>query len=251
MMIGKFTAGLCTAAVVAGSAMMAQALPVSPVFDTFGDLPGATFGGSGIQTDPTAITEFTGLDGDLVTFGLAATRRFNNPVLGHDGAGTYSGVTGANDGTPGSTVGGAAATWNFSFYINVDSNMGNTIADYGVSLLYDLDPGVGTDDASLGIFDFSALSIGLAEGSQNATFGFLSTGGVFPGVTITAPGFSASNSFNPNAIGEYSFAIRSSVFSEDVAINLNVAPVPVPAAALFLITGIGGLAVARRRRARA
>ncbi|MEM9147624.1 MAG: hypothetical protein AAGC57_15665 [Pseudomonadota bacterium] len=61
------------------------AAPVTPSFQRFGDLPQATFGDTGIPTDPTAIRVFDGLDGDTVTLGLSATERFATPAVETDG----------------------------------------------------------------------------------------------------------------------------------------------------------------------
>jgi len=75
------------------AATASQAAPVSPFYTTFGNLAGATFGGSGIPTDPTAITTANG-----VTLGLTAFGRYANPSLTNDGAGTFTATPGANTG---------------------------------------------------------------------------------------------------------------------------------------------------------
>ena len=110
---GKILAAAATASVLWTLVTPASAAPVVPSFTDFGDLPQATFGGSGIPTDPTAITTFNGIGGDIVTLGLAATPRFANPPLTNDGAGTYTALAGANDGTPGSTV------WRIAGYLEL------------------------------------------------------------------------------------------------------------------------------------
>lgn len=75
----------------------AAAAPVTPVFQTFGDLAGAEFGGDGIPNDAVAISTFTAQNGDMLTLGLTATGRFANPPVGNDGAGTFTADPGAND----------------------------------------------------------------------------------------------------------------------------------------------------------
>ena len=127
----------------------ANATPIIPVFDEFGDLPVATFGGSGIPTDPTAITFLTDDDtGFTATLGLSATPRFGNePLTAVDGV--YTAQTGSNDGTPGNP--GSQSTWNFNFFIAVDTLTPFSIAELGLRFLYDLDPGVGTPEAELGV----------------------------------------------------------------------------------------------------
>ena len=228
-------------AAVLFSATSAVASPISPVFETFGDLTGATFGGTGIPTDPTAITTFDGIAGDTITIALSATQRFFNPALGNDGAGTYTALAGTNDGTPGNP--GTTSTWNFNYFLSVASRAGRTLADYDLIFYYDLDPGVGTSTADMGTFNFSLSPNALEQGSQNATFGFL--GGTPPVPGVTPPAFTA---FDTNAPGEYSFLIESQTYNERVAINVNVSAVPLPAAGWMLVAGLGGLAYLGRRR---
>ncbi len=229
----------------------AYAAPIEPTGSFFGELTGFgddPFTGDGIPTDQTMITTFDGIGGDVVTLALAATPRFANPDLTNDGAGTYTAQAGENDGTPGSTAGVLGATWNFSFFVGITGQGQSTIADYNISLLYDLDPGVDTDAAVLGVLNLSAFSLTdplLARslgGSQNANFGFL---GVDAAPFIAAPAFT---DFDPFAAGEYSFALTGSVpgaGQQIAAINVNVVPAPTTLALL----GIGFAGFARRRRA--
>lgn len=94
--------------------------------------------------------------------------------------------------------------------------------------------------AAFGLEDFArAFQSGGTIGGSGPTF-----------LASSAILFEDVYGFDPNAVGEYSFAIRSTVVVEEVAINVNLTAVPVPAVALFLLIGIGGLAVARRRRVR-
>ena len=228
------------------------AAPLTPTFQTFGDLSQATFGGTDIPTEFTAISMLTANNGDLLTLGLAATPRFSNPGLGNDGAGTYTATPGLNDGAPGSTVGPLRATWNFSFFAEVTGTGGSTLGDFDIKLLYDFDPGVGTDEADLGVFDFDTVplltgtgvlgDLTLVEGSQNLVFGFLAGNPPFAGVTPPTFG-----SFDANAVGEYSFALQSNL--GDVSINVNT--VPLPATAWLLLSAFAGLGFLSRRRRQA
>lgn len=221
---------------------VANALPVA--FDEFIDFPAASFGGSGIPTDPTAITTIV-VGGDTITLALAATKRFSNPPLESDGNGTYFATPGENDGLVGNPLLGA--TWNFSYFIDVAG--GGSIDDYVISLYYDLNPAAGTTLGEMGAIAISAAvaagapGLTRAEGSENANFGYLSSG--VPFVTPPAP----AQIFDPNAFGEYSFAITATPIGAAtelgrVAINVNVVPVP----ATLGLMGLGLIALGWKRR---
>src|SRR5262245_45974238 len=94
------------------SGLAAFAAPVTPTFDTFGNLD-ATWGGSGNPHDPVAVTTFTDGNNNTVTLGLAAQQRYFNPTVGNDGNGTYYALTGANQGGPGNPSAFTGALWNF------------------------------------------------------------------------------------------------------------------------------------------
>lgn len=218
-------AALAFAGVLSGTAALAS--PITPTYTTFGTLSGATFGGTGIPNTAVAITSYNG-----VTLGLTATQRFGSPVVTSNGAGVFSATPGAYSvALPGYGL------WNFDFYAKND-----TANDYKLQLLWDLNPGVGTDQSSLLGAPAATFSAGaLTQDSWNLGMGFLGGG------------------FNPSATGEYSFAlILSDTAGTELArsaINVNVGtPSSVPDAAstgLLSVLGLGTLLVASRLNRRA
>jgi len=223
---------------------------VNAEFDSFGDLPRATFGGDGISNDAVAFSSFTASNGDVLTLGLSATRRFQNSALGNNGAGRFFAEAGANDGVPGQP--GTRATWNFSIFAEIADVNGivgagtETLESLDVRLFYDLDAAFGTDESDLGFIEisvFDALKGGtgsLFEESQNSTFEYLGQDNL--GFN-TAP---TMTSFNPNEGGEYSFLLSSNLGR--VAINVEVAEVSAPANAAIFLIGIVGLGALRLRK---
>ena len=237
------------------SLVVAAAAPASGqvIFDTFGPLPEATFGGTGIPNGEVAQSkQFT--DGDnIITVALSATQRFSNPPLTNDGAATYFATPGSNFGDPAnpttpSPSATEGATWNFNFYAKVESPTSSPqITDYQFDLLYDLDPGANTplvDFGKINLTNSVAFSpdptTDLIEDSQNAFFAFLTTS--LPGFVDPPP-----TSFDPDVDGEYGFVIQVSNLAgfnvENVAITVVV---PEPASAMLL--GLGTLAMLRRSR---
>ncbi len=181
--------------------------PGTVVTKSFGSLPEATFGGTGIPNHAVAITEITGLAGGIaIKLGLTATQRFSNPAVTNDGSGNFFAPNGTTfDVGLNSDVG----KWNFNYYMKVT---GGTFADCKFCILYDFDPassnaqsGWGKIDVNAGIVaNFGAAALGattLVEDSQNLTFAFLDT--PIPGV-ITPP---THPTFDANATGEYGFAL--------------------------------------------
>ncbi|MBJ6373107.1 VPLPA-CTERM sorting domain-containing protein [Sedimentitalea arenosa] len=212
--------GLFGAALAMGT--MASAASVTPQFNRFDDLTTldgleVTFGGSGIPTNPAAITDFTVGD-DRVRVGIIATPRFGSPALTNDGAGTYTARAGES--APGLSL------WNFSFYAESSGNL----ADANLSFYYDLDPAAGNDLSTLLGGPIQA-SGSVFEGSENLGFNFLSGG-----------------TFDPFAVGEYSFRFGVDG-GEFAAINVNVTAVPLPAGLPLILTALGGLVWLRRRSA--
>lgn len=216
----------------------------APIFDEFGPLDNATFGGTGIPNEEVAVSTQI-VDGDVtITIALSATQRFSNPAVTNDGGGTYFAGPGTNFGGAGQST-NEGALWNFNYYIDVEGANGATpqITDYQFDLFYDFDTALDNSLASLGNIDITAAvaasaapSLTLIEGSENLFFGFLSSG--VPGI-VTPP----AGAFDPNADGEYNFALQvsSNGFSlETVAVDvqvgdLNQNAVPEPSTALLLV----------------
>jgi hypothetical protein len=224
------TLGILVALVALSVASTAYAGPVLPTYSTYGTLAGATFGGTGIPNDDVAISTVAGTGGDVITLGLTAFKRYANPEVGDDNMGTFFATPGVNDGLdfPSHSLG---TTWGFGYYIDVKTAGGGagSIGNYWFDLLYDFNPGVGTDDSTLGRLHLTnwAAAYGAAstfQDSQNLYFGFL-------GTDIT--GYVAKPTylpFNANAGGEYSFSLRAYTSSTaatplgESAIQVNVVP---------------------------
>jgi hypothetical protein len=242
--------GLVVGTILLGG-INADAAPISPTFDTFGTLPGATFGGTGIPNNAVAITRITS-GGYNITLGLTAHGRFFNPPLTNDGAGTFFATPGSNFGNPSpppipSTILGA--TWNFAFYVRLDI----TSQPANFELLYDFDPGYFTDETDHGriVGNIPLLPGTTLQDSYNNMFAFLSTSFTGPSFSIFPP----PGTFNPNANGSYTFALRAYDLSGNLlgqsAIRVNVGDVVIPEPATFVTFGLaaaGGLLVRRLRR---
>jgi hypothetical protein len=231
-----------TAMLLAGSAH------ATPIFDTFGPLDQATFGGQGIPNQEVAVSSQI-VDGDVtITVAMSATQRFSNPPLTNDGAGTYFAGPGSNFGGNNESA-FEGALWNFNYYMHVEGTNGATpeLADYQINLYYDFDTGFDTPIGSLGVINVTAGILGgpdpnatLVEDSQNLLFAFLAS--PIPGV-LTPP----AGAFDANALGEYNFAIEvigGGIGIETVAMDVQVIPEPASLVAL----GLGGLALLTRRR---
>jgi hypothetical protein len=199
-----------------GAAVLATS--VSPTYDTFGTLSGATFGGTGIPNDNVAIATTT----SGITLGLSATQRYFNPPLGNDGAGTFYATPGENTGlaNPPKSVG---PTWNFDIYLG---NTGQGAFTY--KLIY----GNNTTGnfSTLDLTGLVTLGNGLYQDSWNLDMAFLNTIG-----------------YDPNASGVYAFELEAlNVDGRAVAqtaINVDVGQVP-DSASTILLLGCGFLGLA-------
>ncbi len=250
--------------------LCALALPgiaaATPVYDTFGPLTGANFGGTGIPNDSVAISSQF-YDGDnLITVAMNATQRYSNPVVTNNGAGTFYAGTGSNLQGPG--AGTMGALWNWNYYIKVEgvgaSPPSPILSDYDITLYYDFNPAFDNLAAStLGKIDVTAAlkcygsAASITQGSENLMFGYLASAATCPvpgpnfGTALITPSASFPT-FDPNASGEYNFSIRVARDGwgvENVAMDVQV--VPVPAAVWLFGSALGLLGLSRRRLAAA
>jgi len=220
----------------------------TPIYDTFGPLPEATFGGTGIPNDQVAIgTQI--FDGTTITAALTAVQRYGNPAVTSDGAGNFTATPGSNFGDANQSA-FEGALWSFGYFIKVEGG-GRTIEDLQFNLYYDFDPGADTHLVDLGVIDITMATQLFSPGatkvedSQNLMFSFLENPTPPVDLFVTPP----AGTFNPNALGEYNFAIiatdpNTGFAVEIVAIDVQVVPEPTSLALL----GMGGLAMLRRRR---
>ncbi|MEM9751761.1 MAG: PEP-CTERM sorting domain-containing protein [Planctomycetota bacterium] len=246
-MTSKFRFAMAASAALSCVALTGHAVPIT--FDSFGSLPQATFGGTGIPNNEVAAGSQFVFGDTTVTAALSATQRFNNPALTSDSAGTYFATPGSNT-PPGTTTEGS--TWNFNFYIEVDDPNGTlAVNDFQVDLLYDFDPAADNTVGDLGRINITnAINADLAanpgtlpptvtEGSQNLFFSFLAND--IAGL-IDAP----VGTFDPNVNGEYTIALQ--VTDAGFPIETVAIKVVVPEPATMGLLGSAGLLMLRRRR---
>lgn len=230
--------------------VLPQSVSADPLFDYFGPLSEATFGGTGIPNDEVAVATQLSNGETVITVAMSATQRYSNPALTNDGAGTYFAKTGSNFGGAGESS-NEGALWNFNYYISV-SGPTEKLSDYNFTLFYDFDPALDNGPGDLGTINMNnAISLAggdpsamnLVEGSENLSFGFLTT--EIPGV-INPP----AGTFDPSAQGEYSFGIQVTQGGWSVeAVRMDVQTVPLPAAAWLFGSALFGLVAVARRRA--
>lgn len=243
--------GIRTLAAIAALAAAPALVSATPLYDTFGPLTGANFGGSGIPNGSVAISSQFEDGANLITVAMNATQRYGNPVVTNDGAGTFFANTGSNTGPGSPPATPLGALWNFNYYIDVTGPGGVKLTDYDIKLFYDFNPAFDNGPVNLGVVNVtSALTLlnplaTNAQGSENLLFGYLAGSPAYP--FVTPPG-GAFTSFNPNATGEYNFAIQVTRAGWNVeSVRMDVQVVPVPAAVWLFGSALGMFGVMRRR----
>jgi len=224
------------------------------VYDNFGAFPNANFGGTGIPNDAVAASKQI-IDGDtIITIAMNATERYSNPPVGDNGAAIFYATPGQNCGVATDPIGcpsaNQGALWNWNYYIGITSGSGKVLKDYQIDIWYDLNPagptaccsvaGLGRIDVTAALLAFNPGSV-LEQGSENLLFNYLNVGSP---PYIIAPG----GAFDPNALGNYQFAITVSTggFPLD-SVAMEVQVIPVPAAAWLFGSALGLFGVMRRR----
>jgi hypothetical protein len=203
---------------------------------SFGPLPGATFGGTGIPNDAVETTTITD-GGNTITLGLTATPR-NPPTVGElaSSAGTFYAPAGLQ--------------WNFDFYANVSG--GGNISAYNFVLGYALVPGTPTASLGTWLLDPTATTATTIQNSEYPGFGFLTT--PVAGVIVPPTGPYAGP-YNVNTYGDYQFVLDAYSKTTGALLGQSTIDVVVPetttmaAGALLLLPfGLSTLRMLRKSR---
>ena len=199
-------------------------------FTTFGSLPAANFGGSGIPSDAVAISALNG-----VTLGLTITPRYSSlPAPTNNGAGIFQAPTGDSVRPVLDPVGDNLAKWNFSFYIG-----GASLTAYNYKLFGDFNAAVGNIDTS-----YADISGYLSAPDSLLTANSIQNSGNLGFGTTMAQ-------FNPNVAGEYGFILAAYQGNQEVgrsAVLVNVSQVPEPASLALVSVALLGVAGSLRRK---
>ncbi|WP_238139694.1 PEP-CTERM sorting domain-containing protein [Roseateles aquatilis] len=223
-----FSASLAFASLSASAAL-------SPTYDSFGTLAGATFGGTGIPNNAVAIDTFTGknLFGQntgTITLGLTVTPRYGNPAVTNNGQGVFNATAGVDRTSAGSIL-DQLAMWNIGYYISgaTSSNF------YTYKLLLDVDPSSNENFKTLYLSANTQDSINIGSFVNELLGGY---------------------TFDPTRTGQYSLILEAVQFGTNnivgmASVLVNVNAVPEPGSLALAGLALAGLATVGRRRRKA